>query len=81
MKIEKYTWQESESEPLTEGKNLNLVQITNFLRVHDFPKVTLKISNKAGTRIQVSLLLGQSSPPDSCLSSAYVLESTVLLEN
>lgn len=79
MKIQKYTW--PELEPLTAGKSLNLVQISNFLRVHGFPKVTLKISNKAETRFQVSLLLGQNSPPDSSLSRAYVLESSALLEN
>lgn len=70
MQTQQQTWPELE---LLKEQSLNLVQMTNFERVCDVPKVTLKISSKGGSRIKVSLFLGQNSPPISCLSRAGVL--------
>lgn len=70
MQTQQQTWPELE---LLKEQSLNLVQMTNFERICDVPKVTLKISSKGGSRIKVSLFLGQNSPPISCLSRAGVL--------
>lgn len=70
MQTQQQTWPELE---LLKEQSLNLVQMINFERVCDVPKVTLKISSKGGSRIKVSLFLGQNSPPISCLSRAGVL--------